>query len=113
MPVKPIIEIVEPVDSEIYHKYYQDINIDAYNTILAIQPKKRVYKQWLLQLYRNKALLLEDLYKAEDYLMFFDRPNINSRFDKGKAYLFTLKSLPELYSAIEPYRDLKSDLEIK
>ncbi len=103
-------------DLLIYNKFYKDKGIDlkCYNEILAIKPKKRIYKQWLLNLYENKQLLFEDLYKAEEYLSFFDRPNVYCKFPLGRSYIFNLKSLPELFELIKPYKkELKSDLEFK
>lgn len=99
--LKYITEYLSNKDIDIYNKYYSDIDYDVYEKILAINPKKRIYKDWLLNLYRNNKLRLEDLYKAEKYLMVLDRPNVRkySMIKNLKNY----SSLPELYSVVSKY----------
>lgn len=106
--------LFEAVDNfTIYNQHYSDINADVYNKIMTIQPKKRVYKDWLLNLYRQKKLKIEDLYKAEEYLQFFNRPNINKTFG-GVGSLKAFDSIQSLFIAIKPLRDsIQSRTEFK
>ena len=102
--VKYILEYLSTKDIAIRDKYYSDIPLDVYEKILSINPKKRFYKDWLIGLYINKKLRLEDLYKAEKYLMIFDRSNVRKKL--GVLELSDMKTLPDLYNAVRPYMTL-------
>jgi hypothetical protein len=89
---------------EVYVKYYSDINDDIYNQIISADPSARgnsigLYSQWLLSLYRDKKLKLEDLYKATEYLRTFHQ----FKMKLGMKDLSGVSSLPELFKIVEPY----------
>ena len=95
--------------SDIYDKYYSDINWDLFLEIIASDPtydrnkpkKMGKYGKWLLSLYKQGKLKEEDLYKANDYLRcFIDYHNVIQDKDINK-----IKSLQELYDVVRPYLD--------
>lgn len=61
-------------------KFYKDIDLEDYNAIIKADPtynkEKDIfgkYTKWLLKLYKQKKLRIEDLYKFTDYLTAFDK----------------------------------------
>ena len=93
--------------TDIHKKYYNKIPEDIFMKIVSADPTYRVeksqkmgkYGKWLLQLYLNRRLKLEDLYKATDYLRcFVDYYNVIKDKDINK-----IKSLQELYEIVQPY----------
>ena len=60
----------------IYHKYYSNIDRNTFNKIVGSDPTSTIdgdlymgkYSKWLINLFLNKKLKLEDLYKATEYL---------------------------------------------
>lgn len=64
------------------------------------------YVNWLILLFKNsdKNVFLEDLYKATDYLTIYDRAKRNIQDERSKN-IFNIKSLPELYDIIEPFKE--------
>ena len=91
---------------DVYQKYYNQIPEEEFREIVAADPtagedKMGKYSKWLLALYTNEELKLEDLYKATEYLTTFHKyKNKLEKKDIGQY-----KSLGELYQAIEPYAD--------
>ena len=95
--------LFEATVDEVYTRYYSDVDRDIFNQINKSDPtskdgkKKGRYLPWLLKIYKNKNLKLEDLYKATDYLTTFDKyKNKLDTTDINK-----LNSLPDLYKTIE------------
>lgn len=94
---------------DIYQKYYSNIDKDIFNKIITSDPtynnekknKMGKYGKWLLNLYQKNNLKIEDLYKATNYLTYFDK---YQRFLKDKD-INHYKTLPELYSNIKEYID--------
>lgn len=95
--------------NDIYTKYYSKIPQDIFNQIISADPtynsnkpdKMGKYGKWLLQLYINRRLKIEDLYKATNYLKcFIDYYNVIQDKDINK-----IKSLQELYDVVRPYLD--------
>lgn len=93
---------------DIYTKYYSNIDRAIFDKIVNSDPttkgiKMGIYCKWLLNLFNNKKLKLEDLYKATEYLEAFHsfkhKLSIN---DINK-----IDSLPTLFKLVEPY--LKKD----
>ncbi len=90
----------------IYDKYYSDISRSIFNEIIESDPttalkdsKMGVYCKWLLKIYINKKLLLEDLYKATEYLTAFHQFKHKIQQKDINYY----KSLPELFKAVVPF----------
>ena len=100
-----INEAVSDIES-IYQKYYSDIDKDIYDKIVEADPttvmkdnKQGVYVKWLIKLYKNKKLKLEDLYKATEYLSAFDL----HQHKLSIKDINLIKSLPELFKLVEPF----------
>ena len=93
---------------EIYDKYYTDIEKDIFYQIIQADPTSYVrgelyvgnYSKWLLQMFKDKKLELEDL-------------------EKVTKYIITHKKFKHKYKTIDKYKDIsdlfvdvKNDLEI-
>ncbi len=97
-----IAESVKNIDY-IYNKYYTNLDREIFDKILSADPttniinsKMGIFSKWLLNLYTNKKLKLEDLYKATEYLTVF---NIH----KKSKNITSFSSLVELFKYIEPF----------
>jgi len=107
-----LLEYVEI--SDIYNKYYGDIDSITFNKIIEADPttilsKNKIgkYSKWLLSLYKSNNLKLEDLYKATEYLTLF-----NSFQHKLLVKdINKINTLPELYKLVEIYDDKKEEVE--
>lgn len=93
--------------NDIYDKYYSNIDNDIFMKIIQADPTYNVnkpqkmgkYGKWLLNIYKNGKLMIEDLYKATNYLKcFIDYYNVIQDKDINK-----IKSLQELYDIVRPY----------
>ena len=93
--------------SDIHDKYYSKIPEDIFRQIISADPTYRVEKsekmgkfgKWLLSLYLNRKLKIEDLYKAKEYLSYFIKYyNVLQVKDINKY-----KSLIDLYNVISQY----------
>lgn len=98
--------IFEASSEELYNKFYKDIKPDIYNKIIKADPtstdrKNGKYCKWLLDLYKNKKLLIEDLYKATEYLTLFNK--YGSKLQKNQIQMY--KSLPELFQEIKQFQE--------
>jgi hypothetical protein len=103
-------DLNETKADEIHGKYYREIPPEIFFKIIAADPttphksgypdKLGRYSQWLLRIFQQNNLRLEDLYKATDYLKYFHRFKGNELIQVKD--INKLKSLPELYKAIEP-----------
>ncbi len=89
----------------IYTKYYVNIPQDIFYKIVKADPtykektnRQGIYMKWLLNLYINKKLKIEDLYKATEYLNTF-----NLFKHKLSNDINSYKSLPELFNAVKPF----------
>lgn len=104
-----LMERVYTLD-EIYEKYYNNIPKEDFIKIVGADPTSNMekskmgkYSKWLLWLYGNGGLKLEDLYKATDDLKIFHR--YKAKLDKKDIGQYN--SLDELFNAVEPYSDNK------
>ena len=94
---------------DIYVKYYSDIDRGIFNKIVSSDPTWREDKpnkmgkfgKWLLKLWVNKKLMLEDLYKATEYLSYFIKYNNRIEVKDINKY----HSLPELYNIVKVFMD--------
>lgn len=93
--------------NDIYTKYYSKIPEDIFREIISADPTYRIeksekmgkYGKWLLSLYMNRELKLEDLYKATTYLKYFIKYyNVINDKDINKC-----KSLSDLYNIVAYY----------
>jgi len=117
-----ILESLKP--TEIHKKYYSDIYIDTFLKISTADPtsipyskenksvsKVGRYTKWMLNLYKNKKLLLEDLYKFTKTLSLFHKLNTRGILRKNKINtdINYYQSLPELWSTIKEFYNEESD----
>lgn len=94
---------------DIYVKYYSDIDRGIFNKIVSSDPTWREDKpnkmgkfgKWLLKLWVNRKLMLEDLYKATEYLSYFVKYNNRIEVKDINKY----HSLPELYNIVKVFMD--------
>jgi hypothetical protein len=112
--VKYLINIYEFLNEakidDIYSKYYSDIDSDTFNQIVTADPttiikndeiaKMGMYSKWLLSLYKNDNLLIEDLYKATDYLKTYDHLKRSNKITGREANILIFKTLPDLFKII-------------
>jgi hypothetical protein len=102
------IEILKQKFSMLPEKEFQEI-IDADPS------KNKEFSQWLLNLYKQHNLKLEDLYKVKDYLYLFMKIKKKSSIQIEKD-INKYKSIQDLFVAIDPYdnsKDIMSKNEIK
>ena len=101
---------------DIYKKYYSKIEKEDFLEIIASDPTtikdnegnpKRMgnYCKWLLKIYLERNLKLEDLYKATEYLTVFNKKR---KMMEGGADINRFKSLQELYKAVQPFIEDKT-----
>lgn len=94
---------------DIYAKYYSGIDRDIFNQIISSDPtwsserpdKMGKFGKWLLKLYMSKSLIIEDLYKAKEYLSYFVKYNNRIEVKDINKY----RSLPELYNVVKVFMD--------
>ena len=98
--MKNIYSINEYNANKLY-THYNDIDRKAFD-IITKQPKRTIYIQWLLDLYRNKKLKLEDIDKADKYISIFNKPNVLKKLG-GMLSIKNVDSIQSLYKLIEPY----------
>ncbi len=109
-----ISESVKSLDY-IYNKYYKSelLPRDVFDEIIASDPttkpnKLGVYCKWLLNLYENDKLMLEDLYKVTKYLKLYHR--FKQELPVEQRDINGIEDLPELFSIIEPFEEPDSGL---
>jgi hypothetical protein len=101
--------ITEAKIDDIYTKYYQDIDKELFDKIVKADPTSVIkptgeigrmgnYSKWLLKLYKNRQLLVEDLYKATSYLTTFNA--IQSKIEVSERNIDKYDSLPTLFKFI-------------
>ena len=96
--------LIEATLDDIYQKYYKNIDLLTFNKIVSADPtattnKMGKYGKWLLNIYNNGRLKLEDLYKATEYLTYFSK-YINRIEEKD---INKYKSLADLFNVVQPY----------
>jgi hypothetical protein len=99
-------------------KYYPKLSEEKVKELVALDPTYKggdqlgKFGKWILNIYNRGNLKEEDFYKVKDYLTTF-KLNYNKMANKD---LNAYKSLPDLYTAIEPYigqQDVSHKQEIK
>ena len=88
------------------YQYNNDIDKNAFD-VITNTPKKTIYINWLLNLYRNKKLKLEDMQKADMYIKIFNNPNVYNKLG-GINIINNLKSIQELFKLIKPYYKIEN-----
>jgi hypothetical protein len=99
--------------NDAYNKFYKNISQDIFDKIVNADPFSSQnnlgpYAKWLLKLYVDSSLKLEDLYKATEYIKLFDR--VKHKLSLDKRNLLTYKSLSDLFLAV---KDFKSNTQQK
>lgn len=101
--------ITEATADEIKLKYYPNIKQDDFNKIVNSDKitsnlqngKVGSYAKWLLKLYFNNKLRLEDLYKAEEYITIFDKLlKSNKLVNKD---INSYNTLLDIYNVVKDY----------
>ena len=106
----------------IYAKYYTDIDQKDFIEIIESDPTSTIdnklymgkYSKWLVNLYRNNNLKIEDLYKATEYLELFDKQSVRNKISKQNINDYN--SLSDLAKIVLPFKEtdeIKSRSEIK
>ena len=87
---------------EKYEKFWKkSVPRDVFEKILLADPtKKKAFTKWMIELMLNGKLLVEDLYKAKEYLYLFS----TYRNHLKRKNISDYESLPDLLSAVKPYR---------
>lgn len=102
---------------EIRQKHYNTISESDFTTIISADTissnhqkgKIGKYAKWLLNLFKNNRLLLEDLYKAREYIPVFDKSaKMNKLSNKDLNHY---KSLSDMFMAIRPFIKIESKTE--
>ncbi len=86
---------------------------DVENIFQADPSIQKSYVNWLIQLYKNtdKNLFFEDLYKATNYLQIYDDAKKKNKIEDERAKnIFNIKTLPDLYNIVEPFKEDETKL---
>jgi hypothetical protein len=96
---------------DIHAKYYAGMEVSTFHQLVAADPTsiamngetKRMgtYSKWLLKLFQDGKLLLEDLYKATEYLTMFDKLKAQKDITGAEADINRYDSLPDLFKYIK------------
>jgi hypothetical protein len=96
---------------DLHAKYYSDIEPTTFHQIITADPtsiarngetkKMGTYSKWLLKLFQDGKLLLEDLYKATEYLTMFDKLKTQNDITGATADINRYSSLPDLFKYIK------------
>jgi hypothetical protein len=96
---------------DLHAKYYSDIEPATFHQIVTADPtsivkndetkKMGTYSKWLLKLFQDGKLLLEDLYKATEYLTLFDKLKAQKVSNGAAADINRYGSLPDLSKYIK------------
>jgi hypothetical protein len=97
----------------VYNKYYKDIDYKTFKEIVESDPTSTIdgklylgkYSKWLLNLFKNKKLKLEDLYKVKDYIELFDKQSVRNKLSILKRNINNYESLGELAKELEPFKE--------
>ena len=96
------------IDSETFGKF-----IEADPTV------NKQFVQWLCQIFLNKKLRLEDLYKATEYLKTYSSPKIANKLTSDQKNIYAaaggqlkIPDLQTLFEIIKPHLEVKSQKEV-
>jgi hypothetical protein len=98
---------------DIHAKYYSGMEASTFHQIVTADPtsitmngetkKIGTYSKWLLKLFQDGKLLLEDLYKATEYLTLFDKLKAQKVITGTAADINRYGSLPDLFKYIKEF----------
>jgi hypothetical protein len=96
---------------DLHAKYYSGMEASAFHQIVTADPtsitmngetkKMGTYSKWLLKLFQDGKLLLEDLYKATEYLTLFNKLKAQKVVTGAEADINRYGSLPDLFKHIK------------
>jgi hypothetical protein len=96
---------------DIHAKFYAGMEVSTFHQIITADPtsivqngetkKMGTYSKWLLKLFQDGKLLLEDLYKATEYLTRFDKLKAQKVITGTAADINRYDSLPDLFKHIK------------
>jgi hypothetical protein len=96
---------------DIHAKFYAGMEATTFQQIVTADPtsitrngetkKMGTYSKWLLKLFQDGKLLLEDLYKATEYLTMFDKLKAQKDITGAAADINRYGSLPDLFKYIK------------
>lgn len=99
---------------EIIQKYYNDIDVNILNQLIKADPtsiivedkikKIGTYVKFLVKIWRNKGLLLEDLPRATNYIQLF----IANKSKLPNVDILKFNKLSDLGKVVRPYLELES-----
>ena len=93
---------VNKIDLKIvYDKYYTEIDFETFQEIVSSDPTSTIdgqlymgkYSKWLLKLYTDGKLKVEDLYKVEEYVLLFDKQSIRNKLPVNKRNIMNYGAL--------------------
>jgi hypothetical protein len=98
----------------------QLIDSETFGKFIEADPtKNKQFVQWLCQIYLNKKLRLEDLYKATEYLTLYSSPKIVNKLTSDQKNIYAVANgqlkipdLQTLFQIIEPFKEVKSQKEV-
>jgi hypothetical protein len=96
---------------DIQSKYYAGMEPATFHQIVTADPtsitqngetkKMGTYSKWLLKLFQDGKLLLEDLYKATEYLTLFNKLKAQKVITGAEADINRYGSLPDLFKQLK------------
>jgi hypothetical protein len=96
---------------DLHAKYYSDMEPATFHQLVTADPtsivqngetkKLGTYSKWLLKLFQDGKLLLEDLYKSTEYLTMFDKLKAQKDITGAEADINRYGSLPDLFKYIK------------
>ena len=99
---------------EIIQKYYNNIDVNILNKLIKADPTSIIvddkikkignYVKFLVKIWRNKGLLLEDLPRAKNYLQLF----IENKSKLPNVDILKFDKLSDLGKVVRPYLNLES-----
>lgn len=107
---------------DIYKQYYSKVPFEEFQQILAADPtslldgqggvkKMGNYSKWMLDLYQQNNLKLEDLVKMKNNLSIFAKNFRNLPIEQRD--IRNVKSLPDLYKLVQPFDGNKTNGELE
>jgi hypothetical protein len=103
--------VIECKVEDLRAKYYTGMEVSTFHQLVAADPtsitrngetkKMGTYSKWLLKLFQDGKLLLEDLYKATEYLSMFDKLKAQKVITRVEADINRYGSLPDLFKQLK------------
>ena len=95
----------------IYDKYYSNIDRNTFDKIVGSDPTSTIdgdlymgkYSKWIIKLFIDKKLKLEDLYKVTEYLLLFDKQSVRNKI--SRTNIMDYDSLADLAKTVLPFKE--------